>query len=124
MACAGNAEFRSPNKFRLTFRPVKGDVQYGSNEWRRIESKEEALRLAKAARSENSGRRYRPSKAPLKPKSSAGKAQISMGENRTETDKPPVRETLTTGEVGNPSLLSISRDGRAVKGSQKEGKKV
>jgi hypothetical protein len=113
--CAGNAEFRSPNKFRLTFRPVKGDVHFGSNEWRRVESKEEAQRLAKAARSETSGRPYRPTKALPKPKTSAGKAHISMGENRTKTDTPPVRETLTTVEVGNPARLSISRGGRAVR---------
>jgi hypothetical protein len=116
--CAGNAEFRSSNKFRLTYRPVKGDVHYGSNEWRRIESKEEALRLSKAARSETSGRRYRPSKGALKQNSSVGKTTLSMGKTRIKNDNRPVRKTPTTVEVGNPSLLSISRGGRVVNGSQ------
>jgi hypothetical protein len=45
---AGNAEFRKPNLFRLTFRntPDNGPT----NEWARIESDEKAKALARAAR--------------------------------------------------------------------------
>lgn len=47
---AGSANRRSPNQFRLTFRPVKGARNDGTHEWRRIESAEEAEALARAAR--------------------------------------------------------------------------
>jgi hypothetical protein len=118
--CAGNAEFRSPNLFRLTFRPVKGDVQYGSNEWRCIATKEEALKLSKAARNENGTRAYRPSRhrsrrvshGGKKQKTSAGKTHVSVRKTHTENDNPPVRETPTTAKVGKPALLSISGGGR------------
>lgn len=45
---AGNAEYRSPNKFRLTYRPTK----YGepTHEWRRITSLDAAIARAKEAR--------------------------------------------------------------------------
>ena len=46
---AGNAEWRRPNKFRLTF--AYGDRgNPPTHEWRRIKSAEEASALAKAAR--------------------------------------------------------------------------
>lgn len=47
---AGNADYRQPNLFRLTYRPsanVRGD---GSHEWRRIKDETEARLTAKAAR--------------------------------------------------------------------------
>jgi hypothetical protein len=47
---AGNAEWRQPNLFRLTYRPSKSERSYGTNEWRRIETIEEAAAIAKAAR--------------------------------------------------------------------------
>ncbi|WP_404516133.1 hypothetical protein [Bradyrhizobium ottawaense] len=47
---AGNAEWRKPNLFRLTYRPSEGERGYGTNEWRRIKSIEEATEIAKAAR--------------------------------------------------------------------------
>src|SRR5215831_15240861 len=38
--CAGNAEFRATNQFRLTYHPVKGGppCHDGTHEWRRIAS--------------------------------------------------------------------------------------
>ncbi|MET4033030.1 MULTISPECIES: hypothetical protein [Bradyrhizobium] len=47
---AGSANRRSPNLFRLTFRPVKGARNDGTHEWRQIKSAEEAEALARAAR--------------------------------------------------------------------------
>jgi phytoene dehydrogenase-like protein len=47
---AGNAEFRSPNYFRLTFRPAKGSYgNDGTHEWRQIDEKC-ARSIAAAAR--------------------------------------------------------------------------
>jgi hypothetical protein len=47
---AGNAEFRTPNLFRITYRLAKGVPGDGSHEWRRIDSKDAAVSIAKAAR--------------------------------------------------------------------------
>ena len=45
---AGNAEFRSPNLFRLTYKPTRAEGP--TDDWRRLESLEGAEALARAAR--------------------------------------------------------------------------
>jgi len=45
----GNAEYRTPNKFRLTYRPT--DDCGATDDWRRIKTIEDAKALALAARS-------------------------------------------------------------------------
>ncbi len=45
---AGNAEYRTPNKFRLTYRPT--DSAGPTDEWRRIKTIEEAKAIALVAR--------------------------------------------------------------------------
>jgi hypothetical protein len=45
---AGNAEFRTPNLFRLTYRHTKREEP--SHEWRRIATTEQAAKLARQAR--------------------------------------------------------------------------
>ena len=67
----GNAEFRSPNLFRLTFRHT--DRANPTNEWRRIRSMAEAKEIASRARS-------------AKQKTGVGFPQISGWETHTETD--------------------------------------
>jgi hypothetical protein len=47
---AGNAEWRTPNLFRITYRQAKGVPGDGSHEWRRIDSKDAAVSIGKAAR--------------------------------------------------------------------------
>jgi hypothetical protein len=53
---AGNAEFRRPAKYRLTYKPA--DHAEPTSDWKRIETKEHAERCAKHART----KRSRPSK--------------------------------------------------------------
>jgi hypothetical protein len=48
---AGNAAWRKPNLFRLTYRHVKGAHGDGTHEWRKIATIEQASLIAKAARS-------------------------------------------------------------------------
>ena len=48
--CAGNAEFRTPNEYRLTYRHAKGEGGDGTHEWRRTVGREYADALAKKAR--------------------------------------------------------------------------
>lgn len=67
---AGNAEFREPNHFRLTFQPILNRnkaVILPTDEWRQIETIEGAAVLQKAARaaSERPRQAARP-KAPLR----------------------------------------------------------
>ena len=45
---AGNAEFRAPNLFRLTYRHTKREEP--SHDWRRIATTEQATKLARQAR--------------------------------------------------------------------------
>jgi hypothetical protein len=61
---AGNAEFRKPNKFRLTFRPTQ--EREATDEWQRIETIEAAESIRKRAR---------------KTKSQCGKKPVSGGGN-------------------------------------------
>jgi hypothetical protein len=47
---AGNREFRSPSKYRLTYRNAKGASGDGTHEWRWIKSLEQAEEIARRAR--------------------------------------------------------------------------
>ena len=73
---AGNAEFRSPNLFRLTYLPTKG-ADF-TDEWRQIETTEDALRLAREARRV----------PPKKQNSTRGKPHVSVGRTPTENENP------------------------------------
>jgi hypothetical protein len=59
---AGNADFRQPNVFRLTYINKYQAGEAATNEWRRVETTEEAELLAKIART-----------PPVKTKSQCGK---------------------------------------------------
>jgi hypothetical protein len=47
---AGNREFRSPSRYRLTYCPAKGEPGDGTHEWRWVASLEQAHQIAKRAR--------------------------------------------------------------------------
>jgi hypothetical protein len=91
---AGNAESRTPNIFRLTYR----HTDYGdpTEDWQKI-SVDQAKLIAKAAR-RNINKKYNASR---------GKPGVSVGENRLA----PVGETPTTVSPGKPRLLTISPSG-------------
>jgi hypothetical protein len=93
---AGNADFRKPNKFRLTY-------AYATNirpthDWQRIETDEQAAMLARTARKE-------------KQKTSAGKRTSTGAGNRHRNSKSPVPETSTTGQgtETNPTFYILGR---------------
>jgi hypothetical protein len=50
---AGNAEFRRPAKYRLTYKDA--NREFPTHDWKRIETKEQAEHLAKRARANRSG---------------------------------------------------------------------
>ena len=88
----GNAEYRAPNLFGLTYRPVQA-VRYGdstppTDDWRRIKTIEEALQVAQEARRPKF--RNRPWKTGVRPHL----------ENRGETEHLPPLENRATGSVG------------------------
>ncbi len=94
----GNAEYRKPNLFRLTYRPTEESRQAPTDEWKRIATMQDAQaakRLARLSKTES-----RCGNSPPKP----------MGETPTETPKFPMGETLTTGRGKTPTT-SISRGG-------------
>jgi hypothetical protein len=93
---AGNAEYRSPSLYRLTFRHT--DRENPTHEWRRIETIEQAHSIANAARS----------MAAQKQKTSGGKRHVSVRETHTETATCPVGKTRTTVPVGKTPTTFIS----------------
>jgi hypothetical protein len=87
---AGNREFRSPNKFRLTYRPAKGIPGDGSHEWRLFRSIEDAMNTARRARTGRFDRIHKPPNRveSQKQKTSVGKRHVSLGETHTENIIP------------------------------------
>jgi hypothetical protein len=106
---AGNAEWRQPSLYRLTFRHADGIPGDGSHEWRRIKTIEEAREIKKLAREPANRREAK--KALAKKNASGGKNPVSVGVSPTEKFATAVGETPITGSVGKPPLLSISRVG-------------
>jgi hypothetical protein len=98
---SGNAEHRTPNLFRLTFKPSKGYMGHSTNEWAKIPDIETAERMAKEARTPS----------PRKTFPSAGKRQIPVAETTTGSVKSIVRNPPLQAIVRNPPPLSISRVG-------------
>lgn len=82
---AGNAEFRKPNLYRLTYlaTPFSGPT----NEFQRIESDAEAKRIAKRVRAEAS----RDARRREKQKPSAGFPHSSVRDSHTESEDSIVR---------------------------------
>lgn len=97
---AGSGEHRLASTYRLTFRPTE-DAK-ATNEWRRIESVEQAEKIAGAARS-----------ARKKKISARGKhGGTARGKHGGKANSPLV-ETTSTGHPLKPRVLSIYRDGPA-----------
>jgi hypothetical protein len=107
---AGNAEWRRPHKFRLTYRQV--DRAAPTDEWKRFKTKEQAEMVAQAAR---------------RPPRRKNKSPVSVSASfqcRKAHHKPDFysAETITTGLSAENITTSISRH-QAERGSleSKEG---
>jgi hypothetical protein len=93
---AGNAEWRRPTLFRITYR--NADRAPPTNEWRRI-TEDDALMIAKGARrpgSNSAGKTSRKSR-PKKQNSSDGKRTTTQCGKRTTKPGFHSTETVTTG---------------------------
>ncbi|RUU86111.1 hypothetical protein EOB59_29970 [Mesorhizobium sp. M7A.F.Ca.MR.176.00.0.0] len=92
---AGNAEWRRPNFFRLTYRHA--EKTQPTDDWRKIDTMEAAEMIARAARA-----------ASEKQKSSGGKRQLSV---RIVHHKQEIlsADSTTTGVSADSTTTSISR---------------
>ena len=105
---AGNAEYRRPSQYRLTYRHAHGELGDGTHEWRKIETIEQAEAIAKRARAEVDSRvvtRAKKTKSQCRfpPRFSAG--------FRHRKSKFPVMVFDTTSPVMVSDTTSISRAG-------------
>lgn len=108
--CAGNAGYRQPTLYRLTYRH-SGSHKETTDEWRRIERVEEAKAIAEQARSLASGRAQKTKVQCRKP------SLAPVPETITEKEHSPVPETITTVPVPETITTSISRpDARMAQG--------
>ena len=102
---SGNAEFRRPNKFRLTYVHKYQTGENATNEWRKIETMEEAEIKARNAR-DITAKKQNPS---------AVFSTITSSVNSTTKRQFHSGKTGTTAMVDNPELLSRSSLGNALK---------
>jgi hypothetical protein len=98
---AGNAEFRAPNLFRLTYAYASGTEP--THDWQRIETEEQALVLSHAARQPIARSRKNRIPVPVKASFSAGNHHRKPSIHSTETG--------TTGHGTETITTSISRVG-------------
>jgi hypothetical protein len=115
--CAGNADERESNAYRLTFLPSKGvPGSTGSHQWRRIATFEEAERIAREARAktECDVRRVKRPK-PHVTDNVTDKIKIPMGiRHGFRCDLPTPKDVTRHGSVTDipvcetPTLLNIS----------------
>jgi hypothetical protein len=99
--CAGNAGFRQPTLYRLTYRHC-GSHKETTDEWKMIETMKEAEAIAEMARSPRS-------ESGLKNKSPVPETITGASDgNRTNRGSFPVPETITTGPVPETITTSIS----------------
>lgn len=103
---AGNADFRIPNKFRLTHLLANDGVEPATNEWRRIKTLEEAENIAKLARLVGEGLSRK------KQKSSAQKATSPRWPKATSKPDFQGGQKPPRGRGKKPPLF-ISRGGAA-----------
>lgn len=100
---AGNAEFRTPNRFRLTYKHTKAADP--THEWKRFATPEKAQQTARQARQPVTRR----------PRVSLAKKQKPVSRNTGPSvgsaHLSPVPKSPTTCKAEKPTLLSISRGG-------------
>jgi hypothetical protein len=109
----GNAEYRSPNLFFLTFAQARDSHKNPpTHDWRRINTLQEAELIARSARSSKNPAAIAQGKSSwLKRNADTEKRSVSVRLDRTETEDASVRKirTAASGEKAEP--LSIARVG-------------
>jgi hypothetical protein len=107
----GNAEYRQPNKFFLTFAHCRTNrAEPPTHDWRKIKTIEEAETIARAARNSKDVRavkfaEWRTQKTKHRTRKSG---VVPHPETRGETVEVPPPESGSTGSLRKPGPLSIS----------------
>ena len=116
--CGGNREYRTPNKFYLTFAYGRESrAKPPTDEWRKIKTVEDAKAIARAARAAKDqravahGKKHAEKRTEKQKPPGAGKSYVSILRTRTEIENGAVREPHTTGSPVKPIPHSISRVG-------------
>lgn len=104
---AGNAGYRQPTLYRLTYRHAGSDKRV-TDDWRRIKTIEDADTLAEAARKRGASDRRSVGRAKIKSPVMESITGASDGE-RTNRSRFPVMDSITTGPVVDSITTSISR---------------
>ena len=113
----GNREYRTPNKFYLTFAfGRESRAKPPTDEWRKIKTVEEAKAIARDARANKNKRAVAHGKKHARKRTEiqetgVEKSRPSMQQTHTENENGPVRKLHTTGSPEEAALLSISRVG-------------
>lgn len=103
---AGNGMWRSPNLYRLTYRPT--DAADPTDDWKRIGSDAEAARIATEARKPESKRRWKSPDTNISPVPVSGTQPVPV--SATSGVASPVPVSVTT-DVAETVTTSISRGG-------------
>ena len=103
--CAGNAGFRLPTLYRLTYRHTGSDKRL-TDEWRNIETIEEAKAIAKAARE------GRPVRRPKNKSSVRVSHTVASAGRPTSREDFPVRQTPPPSSVRETPPPIYSGQGR------------
>ena len=109
----GNAEYRKPNLFRLTF-AFTNRAEQPTNEWKKIKTLEDALAIARSARKAKDPRAVEfghRSWRIRKQRADTGKRARPMPGCNIETAKSPTPCSGASGSPPNPVRPSISRAG-------------
>jgi len=101
---AGNAEWRRPNKFRITYRNV--DRAKPTNEWERIETDEEAEMIAKAARRPGRNSANKPSPEEISPVTVLGSFQCQKRHQKRPFHSAETVTTSHSAETVTTSRIS------------------
>jgi hypothetical protein len=112
----GNAEYRQPNKFYLTFAYGRGsNATPPTHDWRKIKTEDEALQIARAARENKDPRAVQFAERRAKKIKNRYRDPIVAPhpETSVEIAKSPQPETGSTASPRKPVRLSISRVGAA-----------
>jgi hypothetical protein len=110
----GNADFRQPNRFFLTFAHGRDSrANPPTHDWRRIKSLDEAMEIARAARDSKNSRAVQFAERRIaKTKNRYRKAVVAPHpETGSETNISPHPETGSTASPPKPVPHSISRAG-------------
>ncbi len=120
--CAGNADFRRPAHYRLTYRHVEGQPGDGTHEWRQIETMEQAEELAKRARVSIDLRAREIALARIqKENSTVGFCRVSRPVSRPEKRRSPrsVSGPTVPRPVSDPTIYISGRVASADDGTGK-----